>query len=68
LVSDIPAGDGGKNYNLFYSVPDLMEDDDMANLVDLSNLDASLRDILVGVPVPVLGVGLSGHLHLLPVW
>jgi hypothetical protein len=39
----------------------------MANLVDLSDLDASLRNILVGVPVPVLGVGLGGHLHLLPV-
>ncbi len=45
-----------------------MEDDDMADLVDLSDLDASLRDILVGVAVPVLGVGLCGHLHLLPVW
>ncbi len=68
MVSDIPAGDGKINNLFLQCAPDLMEDDDMADLVDLSNLDASLRDILVGVAVPVLGVGLGGHLHLLPVW
>ncbi len=44
-----------------------MEDDDVADLVDLADLYPPLRDVLVGVTVPVLGVALGGDLHLLPV-
>ena len=45
----------------------LMEDYHVADGVNLAHLHAAVGHILVRVAVPVLGVGVRRHLHLLPV-
>ena len=48
-------------------LPHLVEDDAVSDLIYLTYLHFAAGDILVRVPIPVLGVSPGGHLHLLPV-